>query len=104
IRFEAIGPYEAWPDHRSIQGNNRPMLEPTMDAMPQTLIFSPAPSSYLWHGCGVTRAGHIPGEPWVVAVDEDCSLDPDGARELAAQLLAAADLAEALRLATDDAL
>jgi hypothetical protein len=75
-----------------------------MEALPHSLIFSPAPCSYLWHGCGVTRAEHLPGEPWMVSVDEDCTLDPDGARELAAQLLAAADLAEALRLAADDRL
>jgi hypothetical protein len=72
-----------------------------MDALPHSLIFSPAPTSYLWHGCGVTRASHLPGEPWVVTVDEDCALDSAGARELAAQLLAAADLAEALVLAAD---
>jgi hypothetical protein len=72
-----------------------------MDDLSHSLIFSPAPTSYLWHGCGVTRASHIPGEPWVVTVDEDCSLDADGARELAAQLLAAADLAEALDLAAN---
>jgi hypothetical protein len=40
----------------------------------------------------------------MITVDEDCTLDPDGARELAAQLLAAADLAEALRLAADESL
>lgn len=72
-----------------------------MDDLPHSLIFSPAPTSYLWHGCGVTQASHIPGEPWVVTVDEDCTLDPEGARELAAQLLAAADLAEALVLASN---
>jgi len=72
-----------------------------MDDLPHSLIFSPAPTSYLWHGCGVTRASHIPGEPWVVTVDEDCTLDSEGARELAAQLLAAADLAEALVLAAN---
>lgn|GEM_PF-6193726 len=68
-----------------------------MNALPATLITSPAPSSYLWPGCGVTRAEGLPDEPWVVTVDEEFRLEPDRARELAAQLLAAADLAEALR-------
>lgn len=47
-----------------------------------------------------TRATHLDGRSWLVTVAEDCGLDPDGARALAAELLAAADLAEALR-ATD---
>lgn len=50
-----------------------------------------------WAGCGVTRATHLDGRSSVVTVEEDCGLDPDGARALAAKLLAAADLAEALR-------
>lgn len=70
-----------------------------MTALPATLITSPMPSTYLWPGCGVTRAQNVPDEPWVVTVDEEFSLEPDSARELAAQLLAAADLAEALRAA-----
>lgn len=68
-----------------------------MNVLPATLITSPAPSTYLWPGCGVTRAEGMPGEPWVITVDEEFCLGPDQARELAAQLLAAADLAEALR-------
>jgi hypothetical protein len=67
-----------------------------MDTLPHNLHFPPAPTSYLWHGCEVTRAEQLPGAPWVITVDEDCPLDAAGARELAAQLLAAADLAEAL--------
>jgi hypothetical protein len=71
-----------------------------LTAFPATLITSPAPSTYLWPGCGVTRAdGGDPEAPWIITVDEDFCLDPDRARELAAQLLAAADLAEALRAA-----
>jgi hypothetical protein len=71
-----------------------------LNALAATLITSPAPSTYLWPGCGVTRAdGGDPEAPWIITVDEDCCLDPDRARELAAQLLAAADLAEALRAA-----
>lgn len=68
-----------------------------MNALPLTLITSPAPSTYLWPGCGVTRAEGLPDEPWIITVDEEFCLEPDRARELAAQLLAAADLAEALR-------
>ena len=70
-----------------------------MNVLPATLITSPAPSTYLWPGCGVTRVDGMPDGPWVITVDEEFSLEPDGARELAAQLLAAADLAEALRAA-----
>lgn len=67
-----------------------------MYSMPATLLTSPLPSTFLWAGCGVTRATHLDRQGWVVTVDEECGLDPDGARALAAQLLAAADLAEAL--------
>jgi hypothetical protein len=70
-----------------------------LNALPSTLIMSPAPSTYLWPGCGVTRAEGSPEAPWIVTVDEEFCLEPDRARELAAQLLAAADLAEALRAA-----
>jgi len=73
--------------------------ESKLNAFPSTLITSPAPSTYLWPGCGVTRAEGIAGEPWVITVDEEFCLEPDRARDLAAQLLAAADLAEALRAA-----
>ncbi len=68
-----------------------------MYSMPDTLLTSPIPSTFLWAGCGVTRATHLDALEWVVTVDEECGLDPEGARALAAQLLAAADLAEALR-------
>lgn len=71
-----------------------------MHSMPATLLTSPIPSTFLWAGCGVTRATHLDaGLGWVVTVDEECGLDPEGARALAAQLLAAADLAEALAAA-----
>lgn len=68
-----------------------------MYSMPATLLTSPVPSTFLWSGCGVTRAVHLDaGQLWVVTVEEECGLDPAGARALAAELLAAADLAEAL--------
>jgi hypothetical protein len=71
-----------------------------LNLLPGLLITSPAPSTYLWPGCGVTRAdGGDPAAPWIITVDEDFCVEPDRARELAAQLLAAADLAEALRAA-----
>ncbi|MGQ0844767.1 MAG: hypothetical protein ACT4QF_11590 [Sporichthyaceae bacterium] len=67
-----------------------------MYAIPATLLTSPMPSTFLWAGCGVNKANHLDGS-WVVTIEEDCGLDPDAARTLAAELLAAADLCEALR-------